>query len=145
MVRLGAKADFVLEPDMDERPADLPEELDALLDEVDGLRDWYNELSESMRREIGKWIHGVKSPESRQKRAQQCAERMLSAMEGELELPPIIAAAFRKRPKAKAGWAKMTTHQKRGELMAVFYYQSPEAREKRVGRLCDLAEAKAEK
>lgn len=142
-VRLGGKAAFVLEPDMEERPAELPEELDVLLDEAEGLREWYGELSESMRRELGKWIYGVKSAESRRKRAEQCAERMLAAMEGEVELPPIIAAAFRKRPKAKAGWQKMTQHQRRGELMAVFYYQSPEARQKRVDRLCDLAEAKA--
>jgi len=64
-------------------------------------------------------------------------------MEGEKELPPVIAAAFRRRPKAKTGWAKMTPAQRRGELMAVFYYKTPEAREKRVGKLCDLAEKKA--
>jgi hypothetical protein len=54
-----------------------------------------------------------------------------------------LVAAFKRRPKAKAGWAKMTAAQRRGEMMAVFYYQSPEAREKRVGKLCDLAEKKA--
>lgn len=142
-VKLGAKAQFVLEPDMEDRPAELPEELDMLLDEAEGLREWYSELSESTRRELGKWIDGVKSEESRRKRAEQTAERMLAAMEGETELPPLIAAAFRRRPKAKVGWEKMTAHQRRGELMAVFYYQSPEAREKRVGKLCDLAERKA--
>lgn len=142
-VKLGGKADFTLEPDMAERPAELPEELDALLDEAEGLREWYGELSESMRREIGKWIAGVKSEESRRKRAEQTAERMLAAMEGEVELPPVIAAAFRQRPKAKAGWEKMSQHQRRGELMAVFHYLSPESRQKRVGKLCDLAEKKA--
>jgi len=30
--------------------------------------------------------------------------------------------------------------QRRGELMAVFYYQTPEARQKRVEKLCDAAE-----
>lgn len=74
------------------------------------------------------------------RRAEQAAERLLAAMEGERELPPVIEAAFRKRPKARVGWAKMTPVQRRGELMAVFHYQTPEARERRVGKLCDLAE-----
>ena len=73
-------------------------------------------------------------------RAQQTAERLLSTMEAEIELPPVIQAAFRKRPKARAGWQRMTPTQRRGELMAVFYYQSPEAREKRLQKLCDTAE-----
>jgi len=68
------------------------------------------------------------------------AERLLATMEGERELPPVIAAAFRERPKAKVGWAKMTAAQRRGELMAVFYYRTPEARQRRVEKLCDAAE-----
>ena len=128
---------------MEARPAELPDELAALLDEAEGLREWYDALSEYTRREIGKWVLGVKSDEARMRRAEQMAERLLGAMEGEKELPPVIAAAFRRRPKAKTGWAKMTATQRRGELMAVFYYQTPEAREKRVGKLCDEAEKKA--
>jgi len=38
----------------------------------------------------------------------------------------------------------MTPLQRRGELMAVFYYQASEAREKRVGKLCEVAEKRAE-
>jgi len=142
-ISLGEIVEFHLEPDLEERAAELPDELAVLLDEVEGLRAWYDELSEYTRREIGKWILGVKSDASRMKRAEQTAERLLAAMEAEVELPPIIAAAFRLRPKAKAGWAKMTPLQRRGELMAVFHYQSPESREKRLGKLCDLAEKKA--
>jgi len=77
------------------------------------------------------------------KRAEQMAERLLATMEAEVELPPIIVAAFRRRPKARLGWEKMTPLQRRNELMAVFYYQTPEAREKRLGKLCDGAEKKA--
>ena len=142
-VRLGETAEFRLEPDLEERPAELPDELAVLLDEVEGLRGWYDELTEYTRREIGKWIAGVKSDASRMKRAEQMAERLLATMEAEVELPPIIVAAFRRRPKAKAGWEKMTPLQRRNELMAVFYYQTPEAREKRLGKLCDGAEKKA--
>ncbi len=142
-VTVGGSGRFSLQPDMDERPADLPDELAALLDEEDGLRAWYDGLSEYTRREIGKWIIGVKSDDARMRRCEQMAERLMSAMEGERELPPVIAAAFRKRPKARAGWDTMTPTQRRNELMAVFYYQSPEAREKRVAKLCDEAEKRA--
>jgi len=138
----GHVASFTLEPDLDPRPAELPEELDALLDEAEGLRAWYDALSEYTRRELGKWILGVKSDEARMRRAQQTAERLLATMEAEVELPPLIAKALAKRPKAREGWALMTETQRRGELMAVFYYQSPEAREKRLGKLCDAAEAR---
>ncbi len=142
-ISAGDVAEFTLEPDREERPADLPDELAVLLDEVDGLRDWYDALTEYTRREIGKWIGGVKSDASRMKRAEQMAERLLATMEAEVELPPLIAAAFRRRPRAKSGWGKMTETQRRNELMAVFYYQSPEAREKRLQKMCDLAETKA--
>jgi hypothetical protein len=141
--QLGDVAEFRLEPDMEERAAELPDELAVLLDEVEGLRGWYDELTEYMRREIGKWISGVKSDASRMKRSEQVAERLLSAMEAEVELPPLIAVAFRKRPKAKVGWENMTPLQRRSELMAVFHYQTPESREKRVAKLCDVAEKKA--
>lgn len=139
---LGCEAEFRLEPDLEDRPAELPEELDALLDEAEGLREWYGSLSEYTRREIGKWIGGVSGDEGRMRRAEQMAERMLSTMEAEQELPPIVERAFRARPKARAGWARMTPGQRRHELFAVFYYRTPEGREKRVGKLCEMAERK---
>ena len=142
-IAAGSVAEFVLEPDLEPRPAELPDELAALMDEEEGLRDYYDSLSEAMRREIGKWIGGVKSEASRMKRCEQMAERLLSALEGEHELPPLIAAAFRRRPKAKAGWAKMTLMQRRQHLLGVYYYQTVEARERRVETLCDEAEKKA--
>ena len=142
-VREGQRAVFELDADLDPRPAELPEELDALLDEAEGLRDFYLSLSESMRREAGKWIQAVKSDEARLRRAQQLAERLLNTMEAEVELPPLIARAFEQRPRARSGWAKLTPYQRRCELMAVFYYQSPEAKQKRLDKLCALAESKA--
>jgi hypothetical protein len=137
---VGSLAEFLLEPDLEPRPAELPAELASLLDEEPGLRDYYDSLSESMRREIGKWVMNVKSDASRVKRAEQMAERLLGAMEGEDQLPPIIAVAFQKRPKARMGWAKMTQVQRRQELLAVFHYQSIEARQRRVDKLCENAE-----
>jgi uncharacterized protein YdeI (YjbR/CyaY-like superfamily) len=72
------------------------------------------------------------------KRAEQMAERLLATMEGEVELPPIIAAAFRRHPKARAAWDKQTPLQRRHQLMAVFYYQTPEARERRVEKVITM-------
>jgi uncharacterized protein YdeI (YjbR/CyaY-like superfamily) len=142
---VGALVDFAIAPDLAPREAELPDELAALLDDEPGLRKWYDALSEYMRREIGKWITGVKSDEARIRRAQQMAERLLATMQAERELPPLIEAAFRARPKARAGWIRMTEAQRRAELMAVFYYQTVEARLKRVQKLCDAVETRASK
>jgi len=147
-VHLGDEAEFSLAADLDPRAAELPDELAVLLDEASetdepGLRQWFDSLTEYMRREIGKWINAVKSDEARMRRAQQMAERLLATMLGERELPPVIAAAFRQRPKARAGWQKMTPAQRRAGLMAVFYYQTPDARAKRIDKLCDEAEKRA--
>lgn len=139
-VACGDTVDISLEPDLERRPAELPDELAALLDDEPGLREWYDGFSESTRREIGKWVLGVKSEASRIRRAQQMAERLLSTMEAEIELPPIIAKALRARPKAKQGWERMTPPQRRQELLGVFYYQTPEARQRRVEKLVDVAQ-----
>lgn len=141
--RSGDIAEFQLEPDLDAREAELPDELAVLLDDEPGLRPWYDALTEYTRREIGKWILGVKSDASRMKRAEQMAERLLSAMEAEVELPPLIEATFRKHPKARAGWKNMTPLQRRHELLAIFYYQTPEARQRRVDKLVEAAEKRA--
>ncbi len=141
--RLGHIAKLQLEPDLEPRPAELPEELDALLDEAEGLRDWYDALTEYTRREIGKWVYDVKSDDARLRRAQGMAERLLATMEAEDHLPPAIAKAFMKRPRAREGWTKMTQAQRRAQLMGVFYYQTPESRAKRIDKLCDVAEQRA--
>ena len=137
---VGTMVEFAIAPDLEEREAELPDELAVLLDDEPGLRAWYGELTEYMRREIGKWVMEPRSEATRMRRTEQMAERLLATMEGERELPPVIDAAFRLRPKARAGWARMTPTQRRGELMAVFYYQTPETRMKRVQKLCDAAE-----
>jgi predicted Fe-S protein YdhL (DUF1289 family) len=142
-VAFGDRVEITLEPDLEPRPAELPDVLEVLLEDEAGLRGWYDRLSESMRREIGKWVLGVKSEEARMRRAQQMAERLLATMEAEVELPPVVARALRSRAKAKAGWERMTPTQRRSVLMAVFYYQTPEARERRVQKLVEAAERRA--
>ena len=139
-VGLNDAAEFSLQPDLDPREAELPDELAVLLDEEPGLREWFDALSESMRREIGKWAMEPKSDAGRMRRAEQMAERLLATMQGERELPPVIEAAFRAHPRARAGWARMTATQRRGELLSVFYCQTPEARQKRVEKLVEAAE-----
>jgi uncharacterized protein YdeI (YjbR/CyaY-like superfamily) len=136
---VGAMVDFTVAPDLEEREAAAPLELERLLKKEKTLARWYSKLSESMRREIGKWIEGVKGAEARQRRVEQMAERLLLTMESEKVLPPLLEVAFRRTPAARAGWEKMTVTQRRRHLLGVFYYQSPEAREKRVGKLVEDA------
>lgn len=134
---VGAMVDFTIAPDLDERTPTIPPELAKLLKTQKRLAKWFEELSESMRWEIGKWIDGVKGAEARLRRAEQMAERLMLAMEGERELPPVLEVAFRRTPAARKGWEAMTKAQRRMGLLAVFYYQSPEAREKRVRKLVE--------
>ena len=135
--RVGAMVDFAIGPDLDERTPTVPPELAKLLKTEKKLAKWYEGLSEPTRWEIAKWIDGVKSAEARQRRAEQIAERLMLTMEGEKELPPVLDVAFRRVPAARKGWEAMTKAQRRSNLMAVFYYQSPEAREKRVRKVVE--------
>ena len=140
---LGSAAEFVLEPDLEARPAELPDELAVLLEEEDGLRGWYDGLTEYTRREIGKWVCGVKSEEARLGRAEQMAERLLATMEAERELPPAVANALGRNANAKQGWERMSVTHRRAHLMAVFSYRSPESRAKRIGKMVEECAARA--
>jgi uncharacterized protein YdeI (YjbR/CyaY-like superfamily) len=135
--KVGAMVDFVIAPDLEERTPTVPPELEKLLKTEKKLAKWYEGLSEPIRWEIVKWIDGVKSAEARQRRAEQIAERLMLTMEGEKELPPVLEVAFRRVPAARKGWDAMTKAVRRRNLMAVFYYQSPEAREKRVQKVVE--------
>lgn len=136
-VRVGGMIELAVSPDLEEREAGVPPELEKLFKKEKALAKWYMGLSEAMRREFNRLIDGVKNPEARQRRAELAAERMLLTMEGEKVLPPILDVAFRRNPLAERGWNKMTVTQRRGHLLGVFYYQSPAAREKRVGKLVE--------
>lgn len=135
--RPGGMIDLAVEPDLEERETEVPPELEKIFKREKALARWYGRLSDSIRRDIARTIEGVKSPEARQRRVEQMAERMLLAMEGERVLPPILEVAFRRHPAAKIGWEKMTEIQRRGHLLGVFSYQSPEAREKRAGKVVE--------
>jgi uncharacterized protein YdeI (YjbR/CyaY-like superfamily) len=135
--KVGAMVDFTIAPDLEERTPSVSPELAKLFKSEKKLARWYEGLSEPIRWEIAKWIDGVKSVEARQRRAEQIAERLMLTMEGEKELPPVLEVAFRRVPAARNGWEAMTKAQRRSNMLAVFYYQSPEAREKRVRKVVE--------
>ncbi len=133
-VSVGGLAEIVLEPDLEERRSTVPPELEKLLNQNRGMKKWFEQLSPSVRKYIGDTIAVCKSPEARKTRADEMAERIMLAMEGERELPPILQVAFRRQPKALAGWKAMTPVQRRGHLLGIFYYKSPESRQKRTDK-----------
>jgi len=141
-VRVGSRVKIMLQPDMEDRPAVVPAELAQAFKGEERLRSWFDGLSVSMRRDVGKWVLEPKSEASRQKRAEQVAEWLLLAMEGEMDPadpPPILKAAFQRQPLARAGWEAMTPAQRRRHLLGIFHYQSAEARERRTAQAVEDA------
>src|SRR5207253_11462208 len=57
-----------------------------------------------------------KSRDACMRRAEQIAERLLTAMEAERDLPPILKAAFARDPRAYQGWQRMSPTQRRHQL-----------------------------
>jgi uncharacterized protein YdeI (YjbR/CyaY-like superfamily) len=143
--RVGSKVRIRMEPDLEERPALIPQELDSILKSDRTLRKWFEALSPSMRREIGKWVEGAKSPSVRQSRAEKFAERMMLAMEGEQEAPPILRRIFQRDPRALSAWNMLTPTQRRNHLLGIFYYGTVEARERRAQKAVDEAMRSAQK
>jgi uncharacterized protein YdeI (YjbR/CyaY-like superfamily) len=133
-VSVGGLAEIVLEPDLAERVVVIPAEVAKLLKQDRQLKKFYEQLSESARRDIGNHVLAMKDAAGRAKRAEELAERMLLAIEGEREIPPILQVAFRRQPRALAGWQAMTPVQRRGHLLGIFYYKSPESRQKRADK-----------
>ena len=132
--RPGDIAQFRRAPDTAERKAILPAELGRFLDQDRVFRRWYERLTHSIRKWIGDWIMQPKSPQARERRAEQIAERLLATMEAERELPPVLKAAFARDPRALEGWQRMSPTRRRGHLLGVFYYQTPEARDRRIAK-----------
>jgi uncharacterized protein YdeI (YjbR/CyaY-like superfamily) len=136
---VGERVRIRLEPDLEERAVVTPPELERALKGDRRLPKWFEKLSYSMRYEIGKWVTEPKSAASRQKRAEQMAVRLLLALEGETEPPPILQAAFLRQPLARRGWEAMTPLQRRRQLLFVFYCETAEARERRAARAVEEA------
>jgi uncharacterized protein YdeI (YjbR/CyaY-like superfamily) len=141
----GSVAQFRIEPDTAKRVATVPPELQRILNEERAFRRWYGQLTYSIRKWIGDWITQVKSPEARIRRAEQVAEQLMSTMEAERELPPILKFAFARDPRALAGWQLMSPTRRRGHLLAIFYYRTPDARDRRIAKMLEDALAFAER
>jgi uncharacterized protein YdeI (YjbR/CyaY-like superfamily) len=137
--RAGEKVRIWLEPDLEEREILLPAELVRALNADRRLRRWFDRLSDSMRREIGKWANEPKGPDARVKRAERLAERLMQAMEGEDDPPPVLRAAFQRQPEARKGWEALTATQRRNHLLGIFYYETPDARERRAAKAIEDA------
>lgn len=137
--RRGEKVRIWLEPDLEEREILLPAELERALNADRRLRRWFSKLSDSIRREIGKWADEPKGAESREKRAEKMAERLMQAMEGEEDPPPVLRTAFQRHPEARRGWEALTATQRRNHLLGIFYYETPEGRERRAAKAIEDA------
>src|SRR5579863_6236636 len=138
-VRQGGKARIWLEPDLEEREILLPAELKRELSGEQELRKWFDGLSDSMRREIGRWVAEPKSSESRGKRAVRLAERLMQAMEGEQEPPPVLKVIFERQPRAREAWFALTPTQRRNHFVGIFYYEKVEARNRRAMKAIEEA------
>jgi uncharacterized protein YdeI (YjbR/CyaY-like superfamily) len=138
-------ARFRLEPDSKARVVAIPAELTRALSEDRTLQRWFDNLSRSIRNEICRVISQVKSPEARLRRARQMAERLMAAMEAEQELPPVLQIAFAQNPLAYQGWQVMSPLHRRRHLLGIFYYQSPDARARRIAKVVDEAALLAQK
>jgi len=136
---VGSLVRVSIEPDLEERAATVPPELASALKGEKRLRKWFDGLSHSMRKEIGDWVGEPKSAGSRRQRAEKMAERLLLTLEGEIEVPPILHAAFLRQPQARQGWDAMTPVQRRGHLLGIYGYQSVDARERRAAKAVEEA------
>ncbi len=141
----GITAEFLLEPDTEERVVTLPAELKRILVEDRSLRRWFETLNYSIRKWLVDSIAQPKSAAARVRRAEQVGEQLFSVMEAERELPPALRLAFTRDPRALEGWNLMTPRYRRGSLFAIFYYRSPEARDRRIQKVVDEAIALTEK
>lgn len=141
----GTMVRVCLEPDLEERKADVPGELRSVLAEERSLLRWFEKLNYSTQKWVSDWVSDPKSHDARVRRSEQVAEQLMSTMEAEKELPPMLQRAFAQTPRAREGWEQMSVTQRRGQLLAIFYYRTPESRAKRLAKVLDEAAAYAEK
>ena len=141
----GSVARFQIELDNEERTVTIPDELKRILKHDRELRGWYDGLNYSTRNDIAKWITEPRGAEARARRAEQIAERMLSVMEAERELPPVLQLAFSRHPRAGEGWDGMSAARRRVHLVGINYYRTPDAQSRRIDKMLDDATAFADK
>lgn len=144
-VRAGSTAHFRLEPDLEVRKAVMPVELKRAFSGDRSLQRWFDDLNYSIRKWLCDQVGQPKSSAARVRRAEQIAEQLMTAMEAELELPPILKTAFARDPRAWEGWQRMSATQRRHTLLSIFHYRNPESRERRIAKMLEEAGARASK
>ena len=130
----GGQATIKLAPDLGELVIDLPAEFAKILKADRDLKKFFEAMSPSMRKGFMNFIGDGKTTATRQKRAETMAESLMLAMEGEIEPPPILRAAFQRQPEARRGWDLMTPTQRRNHLLGIFYPQTVDGRERRAAK-----------
>ena len=145
-VRPGMTARFRMEPDTEVRVVRVPAELTRALQQSKLVERYYASFSYSARREIAKWVGGAKQAETRRRRSEEMAERLMQMMEAERgDLPPVLELALSRNPKARAGWERMPPSHKRQHLFGITGYKSPESRARRVAKAVEMMVEYAEK
>lgn len=142
--RAGERAQIKLSPDLGEVVIDIPMEFARILKGDRALKKWFDGMSPSMRKGFTNFISEARTRETRQKRAEAMAESLMLAMEGEIEPPPILRAAFQRQPEARRGWELMTPTQRKNHLLGIFHPQTVDGRERRAAKAIEscLAVAK---
>jgi len=139
-VRLGERVELSLEPDQQERPAaEMPAELSREFQGEKKIKRWFELLTPSVRREIGRWVEEPKLAQTRQKRAEKMAERLMLTMEGEVDAPAELKQIFARRPGAKPAWLGLTAIARRNHLLAIYTYVTPVSRMRRAEKAVDEA------
>ena len=133
-MKAGDRALITLRPDLGELVIDVPPEFARILKTSRELKRFFDAISPSMRKGFTNFIADAKTAETRKKRAEAMAENLMLAMEGEIEPPPVLRAAFQLQPEARRGWDLMTSIQRRNHLLGIYYNQTVEARERRAAR-----------
>jgi uncharacterized protein YdeI (YjbR/CyaY-like superfamily) len=144
-VRPGETAKFQLAPDPEKRVVPVAPEIDRILKTSKALRKFYDSLTPSARNDIARFVAEPKQAETRVRRAEQLAERLMETLEAEIDLPPLLKQVFARRPGAMEGWRLMPQSHRRRHLLGIFYYRDFDARMRRIEKALVEIEAYAEK
>jgi Bacteriocin-protection, YdeI or OmpD-Associated/Domain of unknown function (DUF1905) len=78
-IRLGDRVRVRIEPDLEPREIEVPEDLARALGKDRAANEAFDRLSYTHRREYAQWVAGAKKPETRQRRAQKAIELLLAS------------------------------------------------------------------
>ena len=129
--KAGETVQIRLEPDLEEREAAIPAELVKALKADRSLRRYFDAMSPSMRRDVGRWVGEPKSSREPHQ-ARRAGGRVASAGHGRRAGNPADSAGCVPAPAGRAGG--LGGHDARPpaqSLLSIFHYQTAEAREKR--------------